>query len=430
MLVEQVGGEAAASGKIFAGQQVLSINGEDVSTTPYYSALAKLKSAARPVTFVLRRASLSLVSIPTAAEAAGAGSVTEAEAAAEKMQAILRGRAARKSVTARKKTVDLSVPGALSGLGAIVPKNKRPGTGADGVDDDGVHRVLHASRPGLKTRRAIGDNCFDVVVNSGPLGVLLTGNPNGPDLACAVENVPATSQCKGRVRVGDLLVRVGNFDCTDKTFKQTLRLLKDSSRPIKLGFVAPLPLPIPSSTDAQAGAFTVYTMQDPTDALPARMMITAGAHGVQLSAPAAASPADCTVAFFPWGAISMCKGQMQTSNPDDMELLMLVVGSLGMFIFECNSASLICGMFEAMRAKNATAVMPIATMAVAHEMSSPTRRQKVGKSRLSFRGEEGQAPEGAMRQRTRADSEESRARARSASAARQNARKKTGQTHL
>jgi hypothetical protein len=194
-----------------------------------------------------------------------------------------------------------------------------------------------------------GDNYYEIELKQGPLGILLTGNPNGPDLSAAVAEVPEQSQAYGRVKAWDYLIKINDTDTSLLHFTDTMTALKKARRPVTLGFVSPPRLPTPKSSN-RVDAFTVYPTKDPTKLVDAggearglseRCILLVGPDGIHIVTPGAITAQDATVAFWKWDLLRMHKGQRQSEDPNDMELFMFVIEKIGMLIFEVNDQAAI-----------------------------------------------------------------------------------------
>ena len=101
---------------------------------------------------------------------------------------------------------------------------------------DVLDLIKSEARPlqlGFRRPEAVHD--YFVTLGEGALGIKL-GKNKAIEISAAVEEVFGAALASGQVEVGDFLVSVNAVDTTALTFSQTVCVVKDSPRPIRLHF--------------------------------------------------------------------------------------------------------------------------------------------------------------------------------------------------
>ena len=165
-----------------------------------------------------------------------------------------------------------------------------------------------------------------------------------------MESVAGAAADSGKISVGDMLVSINGRETGASTFRETMHLLKNTSRPLRLvlraqATAAPSAAPVQPSaalprtaTSSMASeSWPCYTVQDPTGGFPEDITLVVGMAGVQVIATATRA----NVCFWPWKQIAKWKPQLQSDDPTDMELITIDVLHMGQFVLECDSGTLV-----------------------------------------------------------------------------------------
>ena len=171
---------------------------------------------------------------------------------------------------------------------------------------------------------------YTVTLGSGPLGLSVEQNKNGPNISAIIDGVSGAAAKTGKIAVGDMLVSINGSCMTDFSFVEVLDELKQASRPVELTFVAP---PSPSNPDL----FPCYTVEDPTHGLPESVkLLVRRDTGLQI----VDTDIGATVAFFPWQMMPSCHSEVRLPYSTTLANFFLVLpATLSHHVFLCFAAN-------------------------------------------------------------------------------------------
>merc|ERR1711990_389593 len=98
---------------------------------------------------------------------------------------------------------------------------------------------------------------------------------------------------------------------------------------------------VPEQPPAMVGI--CYVVQEPLGEMPEVVCVAGRKRGIQVLENSTCQ----TLTFLPWDAVLEWKPQMQSDDPEDMELLSIEVKDLGLFVFECDDANEIANLIDA-----------------------------------------------------------------------------------